>query len=815
MRSRHATGVMLAAVLLFEFAATAMASEPKGATEALSAELRQLKIEVARPSSQRAEKLRETLEQDVRRRLREANRQSSQAWRKIDGKEAWIAWKTERIAELKRRLAVEDISAASAIADGRQTPKSLVTSTHMGDGYAVENLVFESRPGLVVTANLYRPEPPRQKMPGILISHSHHRPKEQSELQDMGIGWARVGCLVLVMDHLGHGERRQHEFRQADDYPGEFRLSRQDYYFRYNLGLQLPLAGETLMGWLVHDLRRGVDLLLDRPGIDGTRIVLLGAVAGGGDPAAVTAAVDERIAAAAPFNFGGPQPETRYPLPDDAEATFNYAGGGSWESTRNLHGSAAGGYLPWVIVGSLAPRGLVYGHEFVWDRERDPVWARLQKIYGWFEEPERLAFAHGHGRLSGQPPESSHCTNIGRVHRQGIYDALDRWFGIPRPARENSERLPEASLACLTEQARKAFQSRLAHELAAEPVDELDCRLTEELAVLETSKRRDVLRKRWRAVLGEADPRQSPERRMPEDSQISSRLPSGASVERFSLEVEPGVEPGIEVPVALLLPARANGRAAPVVVAVAQQGKQALLAGRTETIAELLERGVAVCLPDVRGTGETRAGDGRGRTSGSTSLSASEWMLGQTLLGGQLRDLCAVLEYLRTRDELDLKRLALWGDSLSQANPAEQNMAVPLDAELPRQAEPLGGLLALLGGLFEDEVRAVYVQGGLTGYRTVLDSRYCYVPHDALVPRDKANWCGDLCHVAAALAPRPLRLEALVDGRNRRVPAESLREVFKPASDAYAERGAAEFFELPKAVSSGGDAAEWLAAALR
>ncbi len=81
------------------------------------------------------------------------------------------------------------------------------------------------------------------------------------------------------------------------------------------------------MGWMAWDLMRGVDLLLARPGIDPERIILLGAVAGGGDPAAVTAALDPRITAVVPFNFGGPQPETHYPLPDDAEDSFNYAGG--------------------------------------------------------------------------------------------------------------------------------------------------------------------------------------------------------------------------------------------------------------------------------------------------------------------------------------------------------------------------------------------------------------------------------------------------------------------------------------------------------
>src|SRR5262249_47028920 len=145
-------------------------------------------------------------------------------------------------------------------------------------------------------------------------------------------------------------------------YPKSFAVGRQDYYFRYNTGLQLAVLGDSLIGWMAWDLMRAVDVLLAREGVDKERIALLGSVAGGGDPAAVTAALDPRIKAVVPFNFGGPQPETRYPLPADAEKLFNYAGGGSWESTRNLRGSAAGGFLPWVIVGAAAPRGLVYAH---------------------------------------------------------------------------------------------------------------------------------------------------------------------------------------------------------------------------------------------------------------------------------------------------------------------------------------------------------------------------------------------------------------------------------------------------------------------
>src|SRR6185369_3554439 len=133
----------------------------------------------------------------------------------------------------------------------------------------------------------------------------------------------------------------------------------------------LHLAGDSLIGWMAWDLMRGVDLLLAQKGIDPKRIILLGSVAGGGDPAAVVAALDDRISAVAPFNFGSPSPRPQYPYPLDKEPTWNYAGGGSWESTRNLRRSAADGFLPWVLVASAAPRRLVYAHEFGWFREGD------------------------------------------------------------------------------------------------------------------------------------------------------------------------------------------------------------------------------------------------------------------------------------------------------------------------------------------------------------------------------------------------------------------------------------------------------------
>ncbi len=742
----------------------------------------------------KAKQLAEMLSADARKRIRAVNERESKRWREIKTKAGWQAYRDVRLHALRESLGPFP-----------EPPKDLkvkVTRTLDGDGYRIENIVFESRPGLLVTANLYAPGNPPGPMPGILICPSHHNPRTQDELQDMGMSWARLGCVVLVPDNLGHGERRQHPFADAGRYPEKFRVGRQDYYFRYNTSLQLYAIGDSLMGWMAWDLMRCVDLLLARPGIDKERILLLGSVAGGGDPAAVVAALDPRITAVVPFNFGGAQPETTYPLPPDAETIFNYAGDGSWESTRNLRLSVRDGFLPWVIVGGVAPRRLLYAHEFAWDKERDPVWKRLGRIYEFYQAPDHLASAHGRGRVTDRPPEATHCNNIGPLHRQAMYLALNRWFALgASPEKEYRTRHKAEELLCST--ADMPVRLRPLYELAAALGEERTRAARHRLGQLRPAMRLAQMQKEWAALLGEVEPRAAPTTRAEE-----SRKVGDVTVERLVLEVEPG----ILVPTLLLLPPRQEGVRMPVVVAFAQEGKQEFLKKSAEGIAELLKGGAAVCLPDLRGTGESRPGDSRGRTSAATSLSATELMLGQTLVGSRLRDLRSVLRDLRGRPDLDASRVALWGDSFAPANAEGRRLDVPLDAEkLPGQAEPLGELLALFGALFEPDVKAIYARGGLAGYQMLLHGYFCYVPHDAVVPG--ALTAGDLGDVAALLAPQPVRLEGLVDGLNRIVSNETLAKVFEPTHAAY--EGKPDRLIIKAEVTPVGRVAAWLLAQLK
>jgi hypothetical protein len=235
----------------------------------------------------------------------------------------------------------------------------------------------------------------------------------------------------------------------------------------------------------------------------------------------------------------------------------------------------------------------------------------------------------------------------------------------------------------------------------------------------------------------------------------------GADAEGVTL----AVEPGITVPVVMLRPGAVMA-GGPVVVIVSEQGKGRILTDRRREIEALLKAGFAVCLPDVRGTGESAPDTRRGPQSAGISLAATELMLGNTLLGARLKDLRSVIAWLGSRP------IVMWGDSHAPPNPARMMLdELPnwqIGPQIQNQAEPLGGLLAILAAFYERRVRAVAVHRGLASYRSILEDNFAYVPADIIVPGILE--AGDIADVAAALAPTPVVLDEMVDGRNRLVP---------------------------------------------
>ncbi len=746
----------------------------------------------------RTPKVNKNVGRDIEHRRLLAIHRENEAWYKVQTRQDWEQFRDQRMGALR-----------TSLGQFPPAPKYLKAETtgHIaGDGYRIDNIVYESRPGLFVTANLYLPAKPLKSMPAVLFSHSHHNPKTQGELQDMGMTWARQGWVVLVPDHLGHGERRQHPFVSRDQYPKSFQVGRQDYYFRYNTGLQLQLVGDSLIGWMAWDLMRGVDLLYSLDGVDKDRIILIGSVAGGGDPAGVAAALDPRIAAVAPFNFGGPQPD--YAIPQDAENEFYYFGVAYWETTRCLRLGGRDGFAHWTIVGSVAPRRLIYSFEFGWERGRDPVWPRLEKVFGFYDAKDHLGAAAGRGHLKGRPPENTHCNNVGSFHRRKLYPHLQRWFEMNPPADDFQQRRETKELMCTTPAAANALAPQFVHQLARELAGDRLAQARRGRASLDLAARRSQLRDDWSQLLGNVEPTGDPKVR-----RTTKSTTGDVAIERVLLEVEDG----IIIPLVLLSAASSTPQrqqrekqetrslASPVVVMVSSAGKERLLDQRPQEIATLIAGGAVVCIPDLRGTGETRSGSSVGPRSTGTTLSCRDQVLGQTLLGSQVRDLRSVLGFVRTRNKS--KPVALWGDSLAKVNPQDRSEVVPHGADNPNtQAEPSGGLLALLGALFEDDVQAVYASGTFASFESLLDSQFLFVPHAAVVPG--ALTAGDIADVAACLAPRPLRMDNFVDGLNRRVPTDSANTTLAHTIRTYRETQAGEQLSLSAGKSA--DVAQWL-----
>src|SRR3954469_779813 len=89
--------------------------------------------------------------------IKDANQHDREAWAKVQTKADWEKFRDTRIAALRKSLGTFP-----------EVPRSVrveTTKTIEADDYAIDNLLYESRPGVWVTGNLYRPRAKRERMP--------------------------------------------------------------------------------------------------------------------------------------------------------------------------------------------------------------------------------------------------------------------------------------------------------------------------------------------------------------------------------------------------------------------------------------------------------------------------------------------------------------------------------------------------------------------------------------------------------------------------------------------------------------------------
>lgn len=216
----------------------------------------------------------------------------------------------ERAGEARRAALKTNADAEAYVRDVRarilqcfgplpdKTPlNARVTRVVERDAYRVECVIFESRPGFPVTANLYVPKGRSFPAPGVIGTCGHSDTGKAGETyQAFAQGLARKGYVVLIFDPMGQGERLQHVTAELK---ARFGAGTTEHNYAGN---RMTLAGESLAAWFAWDGIRALDYLLTRPEVDPKHIGLTGN-SGGGTQATWLCGLDSRFTMAAPSCF--------------------------------------------------------------------------------------------------------------------------------------------------------------------------------------------------------------------------------------------------------------------------------------------------------------------------------------------------------------------------------------------------------------------------------------------------------------------------------------------------------------------------------
>ena len=200
----------------------------------------------------------------------------------IHSAEDWYAQREKHVTQLKEMLGLQPFPERTAL-------KPVITGVTKHPEFRVENLHFQSRPGLYVTGNLYVPNDVDDRLPAILYVCGHGQVKidgiaygAKAHYQHHGAWFARNGYVCLTIDTLQLGEIE-------GIHHGTYRY---DKWWWLN-------RGYTPAGVEAWNCIRALDYLQSREEVDGERLGVTGR-SGGGAYSWWIAALDERIKVAVP-----------------------------------------------------------------------------------------------------------------------------------------------------------------------------------------------------------------------------------------------------------------------------------------------------------------------------------------------------------------------------------------------------------------------------------------------------------------------------------------------------------------------------------
>ena len=297
------------------------------------------------------------------------------------------------------------------------------------DGYALEKVMLEARPGFFVTGNLYLPLDVSGPVPGVLSPHGHwpdgrfmraadaevarqmasgaerEEAAARSPLQARCVHLARMGCVVFHYDMIGYADSVQLPLALAHQYKAQ----RPDMDTAEGWGFFSAAAEgrlQSIMALQVWSGVRALDFLTSLPEVDAARIGVTGA-SGGATQTFLLAAVD-------------PRPAVIFPA---VMVSTAMQGGCTCENASLLRVGTGNVEL----AALFAPKPAGYTAADDWTKEFSTKgFPQLHSVYQLTEAPENVSLLNR--------TEFPHNYNL--PSRLAMYQWMARHLKTPRPALE-------------------------------------------------------------------------------------------------------------------------------------------------------------------------------------------------------------------------------------------------------------------------------------------------------------------------------------------------------------------------------------------
>ncbi|HXB71989.1 MAG TPA: acetylxylan esterase [Candidatus Acidoferrales bacterium] len=597
-----------------------------------------------------------------------------------------------------------------------RTPLNVrTTGAFERERYRVEKLVYESRPGFFVTANLYLPKPglPAQgsaPFPGVLFQMGHAEDgKGYAPYQRCCQGLVQLGYVVLAFDPMGQGERTY--YPQANGWLTRLGSADEEHSFP---GRQMLLTGDTATGMQLWDAIRSLDVLASHPQVDPKRLASTGQ-SGGATLTMMLAAVDDRLVAAA-VSSGNTENFAASPF---------LSPGSTDDAEQDLIGSGPLGFDRWDLLWPMAPKPLLVttsAHDFF--GTYSPSYEQSGR-----EEFRKLARAYATLGVAGALGHAETPLPHGLSYslRVAVYDWFERHLSrgggaIARAIEEEPPTNPESdeTLWCgATGNTVRDFGGQTPHSITRARASSI-----------QTPERPADLR----ALLGMEKPSAVPK------LEVKSTTAYG---DCEILAVEVNSAPKVWAPAWLFLPKHAWTR----LLLILEPGGRNARWREDDLYPRLAAHGIAVCAADVRGVGDLEPQFGSGAAGYARGHQKEEdyaWaslILGRSLLGQRTTDIGALAAALAQAYPASVLSLA-----------ARDKMTVP----------------ALCAAAFEARISKLYLARHLVSWRNLAESETYTQPLANFVP-DVLRYA-DLPEIARSIAPRPVIVAGAVDASGKALP---------------------------------------------